>query len=176
MAKLHPVEVLIREEKWPAARKAIRSALKTEPDSHWLLTRLGLTYYEQRDYVTSLKYAEQARKVAPRCPLVVWDYAGTLQILGRHREAVEAYRSLVRRGAKRIANGPCGEGLARARGLVADCHYRIAESLEVLGHRRAALAEFETHLDLRGPGCQSAYRLSDLNLPDAARNNRRPTA
>jgi len=97
-------------------------------------------------------------------------------MLGRHDDAIDAYRSLVRRGAKRIAKGPCGEGLARARGLVADCHFRIAESLESLGRRNAALAAFETHLDLRGPGCQSIYRLRDLNLPNTARNNRRRTA
>ncbi|HJQ99416.1 MAG TPA: tetratricopeptide repeat protein, partial [Candidatus Polarisedimenticolaceae bacterium] len=61
MAKHNPVETLIRAGKWSEARKAINKALKAEPDSHWLLTRLGLTYYEQRKYDTSLKYAEQAR-------------------------------------------------------------------------------------------------------------------
>ena len=176
MAKLNPIEALIREEKWPAARKAIKAALKSEPDSHWLLTRLGLTHYEQRDYAAALEWAERARELAPKCPLVAWDRAGALQMLGRHRDAIEIYRSLIRRGARRIANGPCGEGLARARGLVADCHYRIAKSLEALRQRKAALAEFERHLELRGPGCQSIYRLEDLNLAKTTRNNRRPTA
>jgi predicted Zn-dependent protease len=174
MAKVDPVERLIREEKWSKARTAINAALKSEPDNHWLLTRLGLTHYEQRDYPKALEYVERARELAPRCPLAAWDHAGTLQMLGRHNEAIEVYRSLIRRGAKRIANGPCGEGLARARGLVADCHYRIAESLNVLGRRKAALAEFEAHLELRGPGCQSIYRVDELNLPDTARRNRRP--
>src|SRR5262245_52954966 len=68
----------------------------------------------------------------------------------------------VRRGPNRIANGPCGEGLARARGLVADCHYRIADSLRALNRRKEALAEFEAHLDMRGPGCQSIYKLGEL--------------
>ncbi len=176
MAKLDPIEVLIREAKWAAARKAINTALKFEPDSHWLVTRLGLTYYEQRNYAATLECAERAREIAPGCPLVLWDNAGSLQMLGRHRDAIEVYRSLVRRGPKRIANGPCGEGLARARGLVADCHYRIAKSLQALGRHKAALAEFETHLDLRGPGRQSIYRRSELNPPNTARTNRRPTA
>ena len=70
MARLNPIEGLIRDEKWSAARKAIKAALKFEPDSHWLLTRLGLTYYEQRDYAASLVHVERARELEPRCPLV----------------------------------------------------------------------------------------------------------
>lgn len=175
MAKLHPIEVLIRAEKWLAARKAIQAELKSSPDDHWLLTRLGLTYYEMRDYATALFYEEQALGIAPRCPLVLWDYAGSLQMLGRDQEAIEVYRRLVRRGPKRIAAGPCGEGLARARGLVADCHYRIAESLEELGLHDEALREFEKHLGMRGRGGQSIYSRGELVRPGETRSERKPT-
>ena len=152
-----------RSGRWLAARKAIEKALKVDPHNHWLLTRLGLTYYELRDYAAALPYSEQALALDPKCPLALWDCAGTLQMLGRHREAVDVYRGLIRRGARRIAHGRCGEGMAGARGLIEDCHYRLADSLKALGRADEALAAFTKHLDLRGPGCRSIYPLGKLD-------------
>jgi hypothetical protein len=34
--------------------KLIRAVLRKEPDSHWLLTRLGLAYCEERNYKKAL--------------------------------------------------------------------------------------------------------------------------
>jgi predicted Zn-dependent protease len=175
MSKLNLVEVMIRAGRWRAARKAIRAELKHAPEHHWLLTRLGGTYYEEGRYLTALRYAERARRRAPKCPLVLWDYAGTLQMLGRHRKAVSVYTQLIRRGPRRIANGECGEGLARARGLVADCHLRVSHSLQAIGRRRKALSEFEAHLEMRGPGCRSIYPLGSVNLSEAKTRNARST-
>ena len=127
-----------------------------------MFARLALTHYELRDYRAALAHAQRALGLAPRCHLALWERAGALQMLGRHREAIETYRRLTRRGVNRIAHGQCGEGLARARGLIADCHYRIASSLNALGARKAALKEFEHHLDMRGPGCRSIYPLESL--------------
>ncbi len=109
------IEALLAAEDWEAARSLIRTRLATEPDSHWLLTRLGLTYYEQRRYRQALRYEGQALRLAPRCPLVLWDYAGTLDMLGRTSEALRIYRRLIRRGVERLAFGECGEGRAWAR-------------------------------------------------------------
>ena len=72
-------------------------------------------YYEQRRYALALKYAEKAFAEVPSCPLVLWDYAGALQMLGRHNEALDLYARIVTRGVDRIANGECGEGRAWAR-------------------------------------------------------------
>jgi tetratricopeptide (TPR) repeat protein len=66
-------------------------------------------YYEQRRYALALKYAEKAFAEVPSCPLVLWDYAGALQMLGRHNEALDLYARVVTRGVDRIANGECGE-------------------------------------------------------------------
>ena len=116
--KSKAVETLIRAGKWLPARKAILAALEPKPDNHWLLARLGLTYYELHDYETALSHTERALAIEPKCPLALWDYAGALQMLARHHEAIGTHNLLIRKGPKRIANGPCGEGLARARGLV----------------------------------------------------------
>ena len=156
------IEDAIRREDWPAARRLIRAALRRKPDSHWLLTRLGLTYYEERDYERSLVYSNQAFQLAPRCPLVLWDLAGTYEMLGRLTEAHRLYRHLVSRGIPTISSGPCGEGVARARGLVADCWYRIAHIELSRGRRNLADASFHRHLALRGPGCRSIYSISKV--------------
>jgi tetratricopeptide (TPR) repeat protein len=151
------VEQLIAREDWAAAQRLLRSRLTREPGSHWLLARLSLTYYEQRQYQRALRYSARALEVAPRCPVVLWDHAGALQMLGRHAEAVSIYARLVRRDVDRLARGPCGEGRAKARGLIADCYFRASISLRALGRESASQRAFEEHLDMRGPGCRSIY-------------------
>jgi predicted Zn-dependent protease len=156
------IEKLIDAEDWKGARRLIRAALRKEPDDHWLLTRLGLTYYEEHNYKKALFYETQALKLAPKCPLVLWDYAGTLEMLGRDKEAIAIYRKLVKRGVDKIAYGECGEGRTRARGLVADCLYRIATCYEEAGQHRKALAYYDRHLGQRGAGCESIYPITGV--------------
>jgi len=145
------IEALIEKDRWSEARALLRQALKREPRHHWLLTRMSLTYYEQRLYRDALKYSERAFAEAPECPLVLWDYAGALQMLERHSEALDLYARLVTRGVDAIAADPCGEGRARARGIVSDSHYRASLSLKAVGNDEASLSAFEHCLDLRGP-------------------------
>jgi tetratricopeptide (TPR) repeat protein len=76
------IEAAIRSERWKKARQLIRAELNEKPNSHWLLTRLGLTYYEERAYRASLWYSQKALRLAPECLLALWDYAGSLQMLG----------------------------------------------------------------------------------------------
>lgn len=158
----------------------LRRRLKREPQHHWLLTRLSSLFYERRRYATALEYAEKAFAQVPTCPLVLWDYAGALQMLGRHSEALDLYARIVRRGVYRIATGECGEGRGWARGLIADSHYRASISLKALGNKEASFSAFELCLDQRGPGCYSIYKLDELSNPTvvATRPNRRlqPTA
>jgi hypothetical protein len=56
-------------------------------DQAGLLTRLSVTYYEQKQYQKSLKCVVEALRVAPNCPLAIWDYAGTLDMLNRKKRA-----------------------------------------------------------------------------------------
>lgn len=156
------IEALIAAEDWEAAEALIRSHLAFDPDCHWLLTRLSTTFYERRQYGRALHYAERALRLAPRCPLVLWDYAGSLDMLGQKDEAIVVFRRLIRRGAIRIARGPCGEGLARSRALVADCWYRVALCHRDLGHFRPAVRALRKHLSLRGAGCRSIYSIREV--------------
>jgi tetratricopeptide (TPR) repeat protein len=156
------IEALIEAEDWKGARKVIRDALREEPESHWLVSRLALTFYEEFKYEKALEYESRALELAPNCPLALWGYAGSLDMLGREREALKIYRRLVGRGAESIAYGECGEGLARARGLVADSLYRMAGCYESLGKRRKAIGFLEEHLARRGAGCHSIYPLREV--------------
>ena len=157
------IEQLIAAGRWNDARTAIVQDLRADPDNHWLLTRLSLTYYEQFDYRRALKLSEQALGVSPRCPLALWDYAGSLQMLGRNEEAAAVYRRLIRRGAEKIATDPCGEGLSKARGLVADSHFRLSACYRSLGRIGAAVNQFRRYTDLRVPGCATIYSTSVVN-------------
>ena len=156
------IENLISIENWPEARRAIRSRLRSSPNDHWLLTRLGLTYYEEKRYEQALKYELRALEKAPNCPLVLWDYAGSLDMLDQRQQALAVYRRLIRRGIPAIAYGDCGEGLAWARGLIADCHYRIAHCYLGQHRRRLAVKSLLNHMALRGPGCRSIYPLAQI--------------
>jgi tetratricopeptide (TPR) repeat protein len=157
------IESLIAADNWKGARDLIKAALRTEPDSHWLLSRLALTYYEEFKYKEALALEEQALALAPNCPLALWGYAGSLEMLGRELDALKIYQRVIKRGAESIANGECGEGLARARGLVADCWYRMAGCYATLGNRAKELEAFDVHIDLRGPGCYSIYPLREVH-------------
>jgi tetratricopeptide (TPR) repeat protein len=63
------IESAIERDDWPGARKLIEEELAKDPDDHWLLTRLSLTYYEQFDYQKALDLSERALSIAPECPL-----------------------------------------------------------------------------------------------------------
>ncbi|PYP86125.1 MAG: hypothetical protein DMG65_19420 [Candidatus Angelobacter sp. Gp1-AA117] len=151
------IEQAIKCNDWEKARLLIRRWLHHEPNDHWLLTRLGLTYYEQRQYKRALHYSLKALQIAPYCPLAVWDYAGTLDMLGREKEALSIFRWLTTWGEETLAHGPCGEGIQAARSLIADCFYRIGTILARQGQRKRAAAAFREHLSRRTPGTRSIY-------------------
>lgn len=157
-------------ERYVDAEVLLRARLVDQPSDHWLLTRLGTALYEQRRYAAALGYTEEAHALAPRCPLVLWDLACTYQMLERHEEALRIYARLVRRGFARIADDECGEGLARARGMVADCHFRSSESFVTIGRTVAARNALDRHLALRGPGCQSIYAITEARALRQALN------
>jgi len=162
------IEEAIERDEWPKARTLIKRWLRVKPDDHWLLTRLGLTYYEQRQYKRALHYELKALQIEPYCPLAIWDYAGTLDMLGRKKEALSIYRWLISWGEDRLAYGQCGEGIQAARSLIIDCFYRIGTIHEDRGQRRRAIAALREHLSRRTRGTRSIYPLSEVKRRYAA--------
>jgi len=156
------IEKAIARDEWVRARRLIRAALACEPNSHWLLSRLALTYYEQRQYRRALNYEIKALQIEPYCPMAIWGYAGTLDMLERDKEALEIYGWLISWGEDELAYGKCGEGIQRARSLIADCFYRIACILEALGQHKKALLFYQEHLSRRTRGTRSIYPLKTV--------------
>ncbi len=156
------IEKFIEADNWAAARKLIREELKHKPKDHWLLGRLALTYYEQRKYDRALYWNVMALQEAPYCPLLIWDYAGTLAMLGRNDEARLLYRWLLSWGEEQLAYGECGEGIRSARALIADCHYRVACIWDEKRQWKRSAAEFEKYLALRKTGYGSIYSLREV--------------
>jgi len=163
MSRGAEIERLLASEDWAGARRAIRSQLRLSPDSHWLISRLALTYYEQRGYAKALELETRALRLAPRCPLVLWGHAGSLEMLGRKAEAVVVYRRLIRRGPDRLSRGPCGEGIRWARGLVADCWYRLGRISQAEGKLRLATRAYRHHMEARRGGA-SIYDASEVRV------------
>jgi hypothetical protein len=151
------IEALVEREKWPEARAAIRAELKTTPEDHWLLTRLSTTYYEERNYKEALRWAEKARKIAPNCPLVLWDYAGVLDMLGKKQEAITVYHCLLSRGVDAVAQDECGEGTEWTTALLNDCIYRVGQCWEDLKELERAQSLYHIYLDSRNMGVSSIY-------------------
>ena len=170
------IETLIEQERWPDARKLIERELTKRPESHWLLTRLSTTYYEERDYSTALSSSLRAYKLAPNCPLVLWDLAGTLDALGNKRPAIDIYRRLLSRGVSSVANDECGEGEAWAKSLLADCHYRLAGCYEDLGMWQEAIANYEQHSKSLEEGVESIYSREDTESRLIRLHSRLPVA
>ncbi|MDH3892202.1 MAG: tetratricopeptide repeat protein [candidate division Zixibacteria bacterium] len=131
-------------------------------DSHWNLARLSTAYYEARKYKMALRIVERARKLDPRCPYVLWSYAGTLSMIEREQEAIDVYQGLLRRGTQNIAFGECGEGARWAESLLNDCRYRIADCYYLQSKKSLAARWLKTHLDHRRPGLRSLYSLKDV--------------
>ena len=156
------IEALVEKEDWANARKAILKELEANPDSHYLISRLALTYYEQRQYETALQHSQKAMELAPHCPMVLWDYAGALEQTGHDREAIRIWKRLLRRGVERIAHGPCGEGLRQAESLLNDCRYRIGKAYHFLGRPALAWRYMHAHLAHRRRGLPSIYSRADV--------------
>ena len=156
------IEAAIERADWPKARRLIREGLRRKPDDHWLLTRLALTYYEQKQYRRALRYDVKALNIEPYCPLAVWGYAGTLDMLERRKEALQVFRWLLGWEEETLAYGKCGEGIQWARSLVADCFYRIARIYERTGQRKKAVAAYKAHLKRRNTATRSIYPLKGV--------------
>lgn len=160
------INALFAKEKWKEARALIEKEMEKRGDEcdHWLLTRLATTYYEERHYKKALQLNEKARSLAPNCPLVLWDYAGTLDALGRSEEAIAIFMSLILRGPDKIGREECGEGLEWAIGLLADCFYRVSVCLIHLHRPQPARKFFLWYAQLVAAGAQSIYTDSESEI------------
>ena len=158
----------IKEKKWEKAAILLLELLAEEPKSHWLLIRLGRVYWEQKDDEKALGYVKQALAIAPRCPLVLWDYAGTLYSMDRYEEAIKIYKKLIQRGLNSIAYDSCVEGIRLRRAFVNDCRYMMGASYTCLSKYHLAKKYLREHIAHRDRNCRSIYNLREVRKELAA--------
>jgi tetratricopeptide (TPR) repeat protein len=154
------IDRLIQSEQWDEARALIERERAKEPDSHWLITQLGVTFYEQREYEEALELFKQSRQIKDDCPLTLWNFAGTLDALGRSAEAVKILTWLLE-SHETPDTDPCWESADWAAALKADCVYRLGLCLEHLGRRRKAEACYRQYIDLLLAGAGGMYPVED---------------
>jgi tetratricopeptide (TPR) repeat protein len=151
-----------KQKEWQKAIDVLKKLLVDEPDSHWILTNIGISYYEMRRYKTALRYSKKALELAPNCPLVLWDYACALDMLDRKMEAIKIWKGLLRRGVEKAAYGDCNEGIRWAKSLLNDSRYRIGQSYLNLGKRKLALRYLREHLSQRKRGLPSIFSRKEV--------------
>lgn len=156
------VDRLLDRRDWRGARRVMDAELMKRPRDHWYLSRLSWMCAVRGRASEALRYSAAALRVAPGCPLALWDRAGALQEARRVKEAEMIYRRLIRRGVERLAHGECGEGLRVARGLIADCHYMLAVGALRRGETFAARRRIAACATIRKHRCSSIFSSVDM--------------
>ncbi len=164
---------LIEAEQWEDARALIEKTLKREPRSHWLLTQLGETHYEQREYKKALEVLLRAWEVLSDCPLTLWHLAGTLDALGDHSEAIRLYTWLLR-STKTPEDDSCWESAEWTDALKTDCVFRMGLCFKHLNRNQLAAHCFRKYIDIFSLGCEGSYTLEDARklLQESHQSNR----
>jgi tetratricopeptide (TPR) repeat protein len=153
---------LFQSGQWADARKLLESELVKEPDNHWLLTQLGVTYYEQQQYEEALKNFQAASRITPDCPLVLWNTAGALDALGKHAKAIQVFTRLLKCDVEPEADA-CWESPEWSAALKADCVYRLGSCFRDIGKKEPAEECFRQYLDLLLSGIDGSYSFQDVS-------------
>ncbi len=152
------LNILLNKEKWHDAKILLSKWLRDEPNDHWILTRLSLTYYEEKKYKKALEYAQKAYDISPKCPLVLWDLAGALYMLNKEDEAIKFWKQIINKGVEKVAFDECGEGKTWAKSLINDSFYRIGLAYQQIGKNDLAKKYIKSHIDNR-KSTNSIYNL-----------------
>ncbi len=155
------INVLFDRGMWLTARKLLERERNKSPDSHWVITQLGVTYYELRKHKTALRLFQASEKIDPDCPLTLWHLAGTLDALGQSRRAIRIYSKLLKVKTSFI-DSLCWESEKWADSLKADCVYRLGVCWRKLGKTRRAENCFRQYLNLLMLGIEGLYDSNDV--------------
>ncbi|MGH7135300.1 MAG: tetratricopeptide repeat protein [Pirellulales bacterium] len=152
---------LLKREEYEKARALLEKELLTDPENHWLITQLGVTFYEQRKYDEALRYFRRSREILDDCPLTLWNLAGALDAVGKHSEAIEIYTSLLE--SKITADiDPCWESEAWSDRLKADCVYRLGVCFQNQRKKKSAKHCYRQYLDLLSIGVDGTYSSQEV--------------
>lgn len=156
------VDEAANDEQWAEVKVLIRKALKQYPDDFYLYTKLSSAFYEEQNYKKAFELIKKAYRLEPKEPLVMWHYAGTLAAIGRKTEAVAIFKSITKKGVKRIAYSDTIEGIRWAKSLINDCFYSIGLCYKDMGKKSLAKKWLNKHIESRCRGIPSLYSLKDV--------------
>ena len=155
---LDQVDDCVAEGRYDEAIRFVRKAIRKEGRTHVLLYNLAYAYlnkgwdywkigefaYDKGDIARAIRYAREALRLKPRCPLSRLLFADALVRARKDREARVIYNGIVRQGVPALAGGICGEGVCAARTYLADALYGIADSYYLGDDLEKSVSAFET--------------------------------
>jgi tetratricopeptide (TPR) repeat protein len=147
---------LFQRGEWEKARCLLEMEREKDPESHWLLTQLGVTFYEQGKYEKALRIFLASRKIVDDCPLTLWNLAATLEALGKYTVAVKIFTWLLET-EKSAAEDPCWESKEWTNALKTDCVIRLGVCFKYLGKTRKAEHCYRQYLNLLLSGFEGLY-------------------
>lgn len=144
--------------------------LKEGKGSAWLYSRLSSCYYELRNYERALEYAKKAYKLWPTSPLVLWDYAGPLVMLGKEKKAITLLKRIQSMDTDLRTYGFADPQRSWMQSIKDDAYYLMGRSYYLIGEDALAKEAYLAHLATRKKGKRSIYSkkqvLKDLNKLD----------
>jgi tetratricopeptide (TPR) repeat protein len=155
------LEDLLRQARWREARNILEREREQDPANHWVLTQLGVTFYEQRRYSEALQLFRASLKIVPDCPLTLWNVAGALDALGKFTTAVRIYTWLLQ-SPQSPERDPCWESTQWADALKTDCVYRLGVCFQHLGKKEKAGDCYREYLNLLSLGMAGSYSIDDV--------------
>ena len=133
----------------PASLRSPRSA------DHTAVVQRGEELHELRRYASALKHFRTAERLAPLCPVVAYNLANTLHMLGRDEEAYDLLKPLINSKVQTLAAG-CQYGDARSVQL--DAHMLLFLVIVYgRGFCSEAFSHAAKHLRLRRSGLKSVW-------------------
>lgn len=156
------INSLFARSEWVKARRFLEAERKRDSQDHWVLTQLGVTYYEQRRYAKALQLFRTSREIVPDCPLTLWHLAGALDSLGKHTDAMKIYAWLWRSKTS-AEQDPCWESETWAQALKTDCVYGLGVCLQHLAKKNEAERFFRLYLNLLLSGSDGMYSVEDVS-------------
>ena len=157
-SKIHE---LFRQGEWEEAREILEGEREKEPRSHWVLTQLGVTFYERFKYEDAYKLFLDSLNILNDCPLTLWNLAGTLDSLGKHADAIRIYTWLLR-SKKTADESPCWESKEWSEVLKTDCVYRMGVCFRHLDKKHEAEHCFRQYVNLLLTGIEGTYSIEEV--------------
>jgi len=152
---------LFNRDEWDKARRLLENELQKDPINHWLLTQLGVTFYEQRRYKDALRFFVRSRAIVADCPLTLWNLAGALDAIGKPRPAITIYNWILQ-AETTSHDDPCWESAQWTEALKADAVFRLGICFEHLGRKNKAEDLYRRYLEFLLKGAEGTYSVEEV--------------